>query len=34
MHGLGIDLETELPGPGGRPMRVVDHGAEPILELF
>ena len=34
MHGLGIKLDTELPGPQGRPMRVVDHGVEPIQELF
>ena len=33
-HGLGIDLETELPGPQNRPIRVVDHGIEPIMELF
>ncbi|WP_169972787.1 DUF1501 domain-containing protein [Tautonia rosea] len=33
-HGLGIDLETELPGPQGRPLRVVDHGVEPIHPLF
>jgi hypothetical protein len=33
-HGLGIDLATELPGPQGRPMRLVDHGIEPISELF
>ena len=33
-HGLGIDLETELPGPQKRPIRVVDHGVEPIMELF
>ena len=33
-HGLGIDLETELPGPQNRPIRVVDHGVEPIMELF
>ena len=33
-HGLGIDLETELPGPQSRPIRVVDHGVEPIMELF
>ena len=33
-HGLGIDLETELPGPQGRPLRLVDHGVEPIGELF
>jgi hypothetical protein len=33
-QGLGIDLATELPGPQGRPIRLVDHDAEPILELF
>lgn len=33
-HGLGIELETELPGPQNRPIRVVDHGVEPIMELF
>ena len=33
-HALGIDLETLLPGPQDRPIRVVDHGAEPIMELF
>ena len=33
-HALGIDLETELPGPQDRPIRIVDHGVEPILELF
>ncbi|WP_152053405.1 DUF1501 domain-containing protein [Tautonia marina] len=33
-HGLGIDLDTELPGPQGRPLRVVDHGVEPIHPLF
>ena len=33
-QGLGIDLATELPGPQGRPMRLVDHGVEPISELF
>ncbi len=33
-RGLGIDLETELPGPQGRPLRIVDHGVEPIHELF
>jgi hypothetical protein len=34
MHALGIELETELPGLQGRPIRVVDHGVEPIHELF
>jgi hypothetical protein len=33
-HSLGIDLETLLPGPQDRPIRVVDHGVEPIMELF
>ena len=33
-HGLGIKLETELPGPQGRPIRLADHGVEPIAELF
>ena len=30
----GIDLEIELPGPQGRPIPLVDHGVEPIEELF
>jgi hypothetical protein len=34
LHALGIDLETELPGLQGRPIRVVDHGVNPISELF
>ena len=33
-QGLGITLDTELPGPQGRPIRLVDHGVEPITELF
>jgi hypothetical protein len=33
-HGLGIDLATELPGPQSRPLRLVDHGVEPVEELF
>ena len=32
--GLNIPLDTDLPGPQGRPIRVVDHGVEPVLELF
>jgi hypothetical protein len=32
-HCLGIDLETELPGPGKRPIPVVDYGTKPIMEL-
>ncbi len=31
---LGIDLETELPGPGKRPIPVVDYGVKPISELL
>lgn len=33
-RGLGVSLDTELPGPQGRPIRVVDHGVEPVAELF
>ncbi len=33
-RALGISLDTELPGPQGRPIRLVDHGVEPIGELF
>ncbi|HWE39018.1 MAG TPA: DUF1501 domain-containing protein, partial [Isosphaeraceae bacterium] len=33
-HGLGIPPDTELPGPQSRPLRLVDHGVEPIGELF
>jgi uncharacterized protein (DUF1501 family) len=33
-HSLGIDLETELPGPQGRPFPVIDRGFEHIKELF
>jgi hypothetical protein len=33
LHGMGIDLErTMLPGPGSRPVRLVE--AEPMPELF
>ena len=34
LHGLGVPLDADLPGPGGRPIRIVDHGVEPITELF
>jgi hypothetical protein len=34
LHGLGVDLSQDLPGPQGRPIRVVDHGVEVINELF
>jgi hypothetical protein len=33
-QSLGIDLETELPGPQGRPYPVVDRGFDPIKALF
>jgi uncharacterized protein (DUF1501 family) len=33
-HGLGINLELELPGAQGRPIPLVDRGVEPIRELF
>ena len=33
-HSLGIELDTILPGPGNRPIPVVDSGTKPILELF
>jgi hypothetical protein len=33
-HALKIPLDTELPGPQSRPLRIVDHGVEPIGELF
>jgi hypothetical protein len=33
-HALGIELEHEIPGPGGRPIPLVDYGVKPIMELF
>jgi hypothetical protein len=33
-QGLGLDPGLELPGPQNRPLRLVDHGIEPIHELF
>lgn len=33
-HSLGLDLETELPGPAGRPFPLVDFGKHEIKELF
>lgn len=33
-HSLGLDLETTLPGPNGRPMPLVDFGKHEIKELF
>jgi hypothetical protein len=33
-HSLGLDHETFLPGPAGRPFPLVDLGRAPIRELF
>jgi len=33
-ESLGIDQETTLPGPSGRPFPLVDFGKHPIRELF
>ena len=33
-HSLGLDLETQLPGPAGRPFTLVDAGKHEIRELF
>ncbi len=33
-HSLGLDLETQLPGPAGRPFPIVDFGHHAIRELF
>ena len=33
-HCLGLELETHLPGPNGRPFSMVDYGTQPIRELF
>ena len=33
-RAMGIDLDTLLPGPQNRPIRIVDHGVEPVMELF
>jgi uncharacterized protein (DUF1501 family) len=33
-HSLGLDLTTELRGPGGRPFPLVDYGTQAIRELF
>ncbi len=34
LHGLGVDTDTLLPGPQGRPIKVVEHGVEPVTEVF
>jgi hypothetical protein len=33
-HALGLELDTHLPGPQGRPFPLVDFGTQPIRELF
>lgn len=33
-HSLGLELETQLPGPQGRPFTLVDSGKHEIHELF
>jgi uncharacterized protein (DUF1501 family) len=33
-HALGLDLDTHLPGPQGRPFPLVDVGTKAITELF
>ena len=33
-YALGISLHTDLPGPGARPVPIVEIGVEPIQELF
>jgi hypothetical protein len=33
-HSLGLDIESHLPGPGGRPFPLVDFGRKEIHELF
>ena len=33
-RGLGLDLDSQIPGPDSCPVRIVDAGVEPIHELF
>ena len=33
-HSLGLDLDSILPGPAGRPFPIVDFGKREIHELF
>ena len=33
-RSLGLDLETKLPGPQGRPFPLVDFGKQRNHELF
>ncbi len=34
LHSLGLNLESHLPGPAGRPFPLVDFGYREISELF
>src|SRR2546428_1953294 len=34
LRAIGVHLQADLPGPQNLPARVVDHGVEPIKELF
>lgn len=34
LHAVGIPLDSELQGPGDKPITVVERGVEPIFELF
>lgn len=34
LHSLKVDLKTEFAGPEGCPIRIVEHGVNPITELF
>jgi uncharacterized protein (DUF1501 family) len=33
-HCLGLDLNTQIPGPEGRLLPIVEPGTEPVWELF
>ena len=33
-RGLGVDPSTEIPGPAGAQVRLVEPGARPVAELF
>ena len=33
-HALGIDATREVKTPLGRPMRLINEGAKPVMELF
>lgn len=34
LHSMGLDVESHLPGPAGRPFPLVDAGFREIRELF